>query len=506
MSSTRNAPPQRGLSLGLRLGLATSAIVVAVLGTLDVVQQTRDAGNERLAREALLKESLAPLAADIERATSADEIRERLLNFQQAYVWRGHADHQVDLVDGDGTLIASSFEGSLVRPPDGALEARVTIDSPLLDRGRGTLAAWQDGSGLAREMARRGRLEWIDIAVTVACILLFLTVVNHFLVTRPLRDLVEGLGKMSRGHLRSFELRGGAREMRQLATGFRAMGEDLAETVARLVAAERRALASAGEEGEAPETASGAPAAAVRKASIKADLVRHYLWDKCRLLEALEPGAEGARAAAAETWDADVLEAERLGETALKARLEDAALRILEPAAFERLRREIDELRASYGKWMVEREAEIREALAGDGVPLLSVTHRIKHTASVHRKMIAKGLSLEQVQDVIALRVIVPGERDCYRALTAIHGIFAPEVLRFKDYIAEPKPSGYQSLHTIVRAGSGPAFEVQIRTEQMHRQSEEDRLRYKTSLAPPRAPGKGLGALLRRAASRLRRM
>jgi hypothetical protein len=477
--------PHRGLGLGLELGLATSAIVVVVLGTLTLVQHLRDGDNERRAREALLAESLAPLASDIERARSLEEIRERIEDFQQAYVWRGHADHQVDLVDGDGSVIASSFQGSLVRPPDGALQARVPIASPLLDGGKGTLAAWQDGTGLGRELARQWNAEWIDIVVTVLCIVIFLYVANHFLVTRPLRVLIEGLGRMSRGHLRSLEIRGGAREMRSLAAEFRNMGEDLADTVARLVEAERRALLPSDDACETRAEASSASPTAARKATFKADLLRHYLWDKCRLLETQEPGTAGARAAAEEAWNKDAAEAERLGEIGLKARLEDAAMRILEPAAFEALGRELAQIRETRGRWMQEREGFIRKALAQEGVPFVSVSNRVKHTASVHRKMKAKGLSLEQVQDVIALRIIVPAEQDCYKALKVVHRIFEPELLRFKDYIVDPRPSGYQSLHTVVRAADGPVFEVQIRTESMHRQSEGDHARYKSDRALP---------------------
>jgi hypothetical protein len=426
------------------------------------------------------------------------------LDFQQAYVLRGHADHQVDLIDGDGNVVASSFQGSLVRPPDGALKARIEVASPLLEGGKGTLAAWQDGTGLERDMAQRWHAEWIDIAVTVLCILLFLYLANHFLVTRPLHGLIEGLGKMSRGHLRSFEAGGGAPEMRLLAAEFRDMGQELADKVERLVEAERRALLRADDPGETPKDASPSLPVEVRKMSLKADLMRHYLWDKCRLLETQEPGNQGARAAAEEAWSKDTSEAEQLGEIALKARLEDAALRILEPAVFEKLGAELVALRESCGKWMLEREDEVRKALSEGGVPFISVTNRIKHTASVHRKMKAKRLSLEEVQDVIALRIIVPAEQDCYRALKVVHGIFAPELLRFKDYIVAPKPSGYQSLHTVVRAAQGPAFEIQIRTEQMHRQSEGDHSRYKTFQAPSHASGKGKGGLLHRARTLLR--
>jgi GTP pyrophosphokinase len=105
-----------------------------------------------------------------------------------------------------------------------------------------------------------------------------------------------------------------------------------------------------------------------------------------------------------------------------------------------------------------------------------------------------KELDLEQVHDLCALRVIVPEEEHCYLALHAVHGAFDPEPFRFKDYIANPKPNGYQSLHTTVRDANGRALEIQIRSIAMHRAAERGSAahwRYKAAAADAvSAPGR----------------
>jgi len=87
--------------------------------------------------------------------------------------------------------------------------------------------------------------------------------------------------------------------------------------------------------------------------------------------------------------------------------------------------------------------------------------------------MLSKGLTLDQVHDIIAFRIIVRDEQDCYLALRAIHERFEPLLLRFKDYIAQPKENGYRSLHTCVKSPDGFVFECQIRTLAMHEQADE---------------------------------
>src|ERR1017187_6809537 len=118
------------------------------------------------------------------------------------------------------------------------------------------------------------------------------------------------------------------------------------------------------------------------------------------------------------------------------------------------------------------REAEIRKALAEAGVRHKALQFRVKHPAGIWRKTKSKGLAVDQVHDIIAFRIIVRDEQECYVALKAVHGRFEPLLLRFKDYIAEPKANGYRSLHTCIKSEDGVAFEIQIRTPAMHAQAE----------------------------------
>ena len=175
------------------------------------------------------------------------------------------------------------------------------------------------------------------------------------------------------------------------------------------------------------------------EAAFHGKLLRRYLLSRCRFLEARGPNDAGARAAARETWERDVLEAERLGESGLKSRLEDAAFRILEPEAFEEIQRRLAKLPATNKSWLRKRESEIRKALAEAGVRHKALQYRVKHPAGIWRKTRSKGLTLDQIHDIIAFRIIVRDEQECYRALKALHERFEPLLLRFKDYIAQPK-------------------------------------------------------------------
>ncbi len=163
--------------------------------------------------------------------------------------------------------------------------------------------------------------------------------------------------------------------------------------------------------------------------------------------------------------------ANRLGIWQIKWEMEDLAFRFLEPDVYKQVARLLDEKRA-------EREAhveQVRQALEAE-LQLLgiraSVQGRPKHIYSIVRKMRGKSLDFEQVFDIRALRVIVPAIDDCYTALAHVHAHYAPVPDEFDDYIGKPKPNGYQSLHTVVRDGQGRAFEIQIRTQEMHDHAE----------------------------------
>jgi GTP pyrophosphokinase len=163
--------------------------------------------------------------------------------------------------------------------------------------------------------------------------------------------------------------------------------------------------------------------------------------------------------------------ANRLGIWQIKWEMEDLAFRFLEPQVYKQVARLLDEKR-------VEREAHVEQVrqqleveLRSVGVQA-SVQGRPKHIYSIVRKMRGKSLDFDQVFDIRALRVIVPRIDDCYTALAHVHAHYAPVPDEFDDYIGKPKPNGYQSLHTVVRDEQGRAFEIQIRTEEMHAHAE----------------------------------
>jgi GTP pyrophosphokinase len=186
-------------------------------------------------------------------------------------------------------------------------------------------------------------------------------------------------------------------------------------------------------------------------------------------------GAEvdaGMQAAIArETLDLYAPLANRLGVWQLKWALEDLAFRLLEPEAYKRLARLLDEKRVERERFIAEAMAALRERLAAAGIEA-EVSGRPKHIVSIWNKMQAKRLAFEQVYDVRALRVVVAEVAQCYQALSLVHELWPPVEGEYDDYIARPKPNGYQSLHTIVRDAAGRVLEIQIRTRQMHESAE----------------------------------
>jgi GTP pyrophosphokinase len=170
------------------------------------------------------------------------------------------------------------------------------------------------------------------------------------------------------------------------------------------------------------------------------------------------------------TWREHASEAERRGDMGLAARLEDLALRTLYPEAYAELALRLQVGREKQRTWANQQEAALTRLLGEAGCAASTVEHRVKSTASVYRKMRAKGLEFDEVHDLFAFRVVVPTERECYLALGVIHRSFEPLLGRFSDYIASPKPSGYRSLHTIVRPNEpdAPIFEIQIPSAEMH--------------------------------------
>jgi len=467
------SPPRRGLKIGPSLALCITVVLVVVLGGLSAVQLRREARQERDARQALLAESLAPLAAEVADASGLDEIRERLAAYQQSFVVRGHPDHQVVLFDENGVVIACSDRGREAMP-ESALSTSIVVQAPALSAGRGSLTVWQDGSGLITELARRRRLVWFDICVTGFILGLGVQLVVHLLVSRPMRQLLITIEKTENGYIQQTPITRGALEFRRLAWRFHKMSGELTEGARILVAAQRRGMMLATGRRGIPggTTTATVPVEDPGKQSAGEAILRRYLHDRCIFLESCGSGEPSAQSDAIEVWEYDVVEAERLGEMDLKGRLGNAALRILEPEAYETVSHAVDDLRTSRADWCVEVEQALSIALAANGVQCLSILHRVKHVAGVWRKMQEKHLNLGEVHDALAFRTVVPDRDDCYLALDAIHRLFEPEPFRFKDYIVRPKGNGYQSLHTTVRDKEGFPFEVQIRSMEMHEAAE----------------------------------
>ncbi|MCZ6649687.1 MAG: HD domain-containing protein [Acidobacteria bacterium] len=164
--------------------------------------------------------------------------------------------------------------------------------------------------------------------------------------------------------------------------------------------------------------------------------------------------------------------AHRLGIGRIKSELEDLALRYLDPEAYHDLLRSLDSRRKLSDNFIEEVGKRLGQAVAGQGIQA-EVSGRMKSFTSILAKMKRQVIPVEQVYDYVAFRLVVPSLRDCYGALGLIHSLWRPVPGRFRDYIAMPKPNGYQSLHTSVISEKGQPFEVQIRTPEMHRIAEE---------------------------------
>ncbi|VTU30303.1 GTP pyrophosphokinase [Variovorax sp. PBL-H6] len=167
--------------------------------------------------------------------------------------------------------------------------------------------------------------------------------------------------------------------------------------------------------------------------------------------------------------------ANRLGIWQVKWEIEDLSFRFLEPETYKLIARLLDEKRVEREGYVEQLRARLERELAAEGVKA-AVQGRPKNIYSIVKKMRGKALDFAQVFDILALRVVVADVKDCYAALAWVHSNFQPISEEFDDYIARPKPNGYQSLHTVVRevvnGQAGKPIEIQIRTEQMHDHAE----------------------------------
>jgi GTP diphosphokinase / guanosine-3',5'-bis(diphosphate) 3'-diphosphatase len=172
-----------------------------------------------------------------------------------------------------------------------------------------------------------------------------------------------------------------------------------------------------------------------------------------------------------ETLDIYAPIAHRLGMGAIRGDLEDLAFRYLEPVAYTELKQKVADRSQEFESFLAEVQQNIRKNLAENGLPA-DVEGRIKRLYSIHLKSQRQRRTLGQIYDLLAVRIVTDSARNCYAALGAVHQLWQPVPGRFKDYIAMPRPNLYQSLHTTV-IHAGQPFEVQIRTQQMHRIAEQ---------------------------------
>ncbi len=161
----------------------------------------------------------------------------------------------------------------------------------------------------------------------------------------------------------------------------------------------------------------------------------------------------------------------RLGIWHLKWELEDLALRYLEPDVYSDIARQLDGRRVEREAQVADIAAQLKSLLAGHGIKA-EVTGRAKHIYSIWRKMQSKNVSLDEVYDMRAVRILVNDLAACYASLGVVHNHFKHVPMEFDDYIAAPKDNGYRSIHTAVIGPDGKTLEVQIRTREMHQEAE----------------------------------
>lgn len=180
---------------------------------------------------------------------------------------------------------------------------------------------------------------------------------------------------------------------------------------------------------------------------------------------------EKQREKARETMEIYAPIANRLGISKIKTQLDDLSLKYLEPEVYAELSEALALTEGARDKFIEERIAEIQEQMDAAGIHC-KIYGRVKHLFSIYKKMVNQNKTLDQIYDVFAVRIIVDSVKDCYAALGLIHERYKPIPGRIKDYIAMPKENMYQSLHTTLISDQGQPFEVQIRTQEMHRTAE----------------------------------
>jgi guanosine-3',5'-bis(diphosphate) 3'-pyrophosphohydrolase len=187
-------------------------------------------------------------------------------------------------------------------------------------------------------------------------------------------------------------------------------------------------------------------------------------------LEFVKP--EKAKRIALETIEIHASLAYRLGMRKLTGELEDAAFPFAYPKEHQIVEKLLKQRKESDKKYLEKVYKSLKKEMAENKVRDIATDYRVKRKYSLWRKLQRKEMDIEKIYDIVALRVIVSNIEDCYRLLGIVHNMWRPLPGRIKDYIALPKPNGYQSIHTTIFTGDGGIAEIQIRTQEMHDQAE----------------------------------
>ena len=188
-----------------------------------------------------------------------------------------------------------------------------------------------------------------------------------------------------------------------------------------------------------------------------------------RTMEFMTPAKQKEKSR--ETMDIYAPIAQRLGISKIKTELDDLSLKYYQPEVYNQLVHDLNARKTEREEFVQQIVAEVSKHMKNADIEA-KVYGRVKHFFSIYKKMVNQNKTLDQVYDLFAVRIIVDSVKDCYAALGVIHEMYTPIPGRFKDYIAMPKPNMYQSLHTTLMSSVGQPFEIQIRTEEMHKTAE----------------------------------
>jgi guanosine-3',5'-bis(diphosphate) 3'-pyrophosphohydrolase len=299
-----------------------------------------------------------------------------------------------------------------------------------------------------RGQKRMSGEDFVEHSIAVATILAGLLVDTTSICAALLHDVVEDSGATTEDIAREF-------------------GEEVAELVDGLTKISHLSFRSSAEE----------QSENYRKLLLSvakdARVIIIKLADRLHNMRTLEPlAADRRKRIATETREIYGPLAHRFGMANVKAELEDLAFKFLEPDEYSALAAQVADRSAEREQAIGRLRGPLEQELKRAGLPWFEVSGRPKNLYSIYQKMRKRDKPFEEIYDLMAMRVIVRTVPECYHVLGLIHHVWTPLQERIKDYIASPKSNGYQSLHTTIFGPGGQLFEIQIRTQEMHRTAE----------------------------------